>query len=257
VNFLKSIQGNKTHLNGYFLCTSYCRIHKNINNIIASHFNKEKRSTVPYQSRIVHSIKQLQNEERSTPCIEAISKQQTHYLRMPQCSSCSKEFPKSDFSKAQLKKPHDQRKCKNCVSEIQEQEHSNSQNTGDEPVAPTTTATTSSIHQGGDGDDDVSKLKSTIEQLQKELESTKQQMKEQEISHQEKAQELERKASEAFQGMERAKQRIASLESLAGETIASLKDVQTQASEEIESLRIALLKAETERDRLLAEQQTS
>ena len=199
---------------------------------------------------------------------------------MPQCSSCSKEFPKSDFSKAQLKKSHDQRKCKNCVLEIQEQEHSHSHNAGDEPVVPvapvvaeknvdgplttpaaatpattTTTTTTSGSHEGDD-DNDVSKLKSTIERLQKELESTKQQMKEQEIAHQTKVQELERKASEAFQGMERAKQRITSLESLAGETIASLKDVQTQASEEIESLRIALLKAETERDRLLAEQQT-
>jgi hypothetical protein len=194
---------------------------------------------------------------------------------MPPCCVCHKDFTKGDFSKAQLKKSPDQRKCKTCVTGsllLHESSHeyhlpqtqytdlaaattTTRKSEEDEAVAdivvvvvePTNTAeltteedndrqhNTSKLSFNGVEEKDA--LKAQIIQLQTQL-------KEIQTTHQKEIQQLESKLSEAFQGMERAKQNIVHLESLATEAIANLNTVQEQAAIEFQSLRYQLEQAQ-------------
>ena len=168
---------------------------------------------------------------------------------MPQCCGCHKEFPRSDFSKAQLKKSPDQRKCKVCVIDSSEhqQEDITSYPAGTSPRDASTSMTTATPQPQD------TPQPPTDTKLQLELEKARQVNKDQEEAHQKHVAELENKATEAFQGMERAKAKITHLESLAQEAITGLKTVQEQASAEINALRKKLEELQAERDRLLAE----
>ena len=177
---------------------------------------------------------------------------------MPQCSMCHKDFTRSEFAKAQLKKSPDQRKCKACVLiHLENSEHTASSNQHDNPtpatVTPVKTESPQSTKESAAIDSsDVTELKATIAKLQSDLAAAKLTIQDNEKAHQEKVEQLEAKATQGFQGMERAKEKIGHLEQLAVEAVNGLKAVQEQASAEIELLRKKLAVVEAERDDLLA-----
>lgn len=194
---------------------------------------------------------------------------------MPQCSRCLKEFPRSDFAKAQLKKSPDQRKCKPCVTLVMESsEHTETSqsarqdDTATTPGSPvkttepagienkeTTEQSTAPATADSNDTDSNAALKATIAKLQADVDKALQANKDQEAAHQQRVKQLETKASQGMQGMERAKQKIAHLSTLANEAVTGLKQVQKQASAEIDSLKTQLATVTTERDQLLKDKE--
>jgi molecular chaperone GrpE (heat shock protein) len=174
---------------------------------------------------------------------------------MPQCCVCHKECTRGDFSKAQLKKSPDQRKCKNCLTAVSLLHESSSEYHHHQQPQNISVVAQPTEKERIDGQEKAPSTSSSgccvEDALKDEIAKLQTQLREIEATHQTKILQLESKVSEAFQGMERAKRKIAHLETLAGEAVASLKTVQEQAAAEFDSLRKQLEQAQAERHSVL------